>query len=231
MTLKKQPSILITGANRGIGKALARCCAQKSWVTHATYRSQANERLDRVLYYRMDVTNEEQVKQTIEAIRQRSGHLDVLVNNAGVFPEPTDCPFIDLETAWWQEALQTNVLGTFQVIRATLPLLKASQRPRIVNMSSGASSLTQRSGRRYAYGASKAALNHMTLGLADEVKQEGICVVALSPGWVNTDMGGNQAELSASDVARELEKTIHQLKLSHSGKFLDRFGQEGVYHW
>ena len=225
------PSILITGANRGIGKELALYCAKNNWSTHATFRTSPPATSSEIDYFHMDVTLENQVCDAMAALKDRMGHLDVLVHNAGVFPEPTDAPFEALKPEWWEQTYQTHVLGAFHVIKAALPLLRKSTSPRIVNLSSGASSITQRSGRRYAYGASKAALNHLTRGLAQEWEQEGICVVALSPGWVKTDMGGLQAEIEPSQVARDLERTLRQLNSSHSGKFLDRFGKEGVYHW
>ena len=225
------PSILITGANRGIGRELALCCAKNNWSTHATFRTSPPATSSEIDYFHMDVTLENQVCNAMAALKDRMGHLDVLVHNAGVFPEPTDAPFEALKPEWWEQTYQTHVLGAFYVIKAALPLLRKSTSPRIVNLSSGASSITQRSGRRYAYGASKAALNHLTRGLAQEWEQEGICVVALSPGWVKTDMGGLQAELEPSQVASDLERTLRQLNSSHSGKFLDRFGKEDVYHW
>ena len=225
------PSILITGANRGIGRELALCCAKNNWSTHATFRTSPPATSSEIDYFQMDVTLENQVCDAMAALKEKMGHLDVLVHNAGVFPEPTDAPFDALKPEWWEQTYQTHVLGAFHVIKAALPLLRKSTSPRIVNLSSGASSITQRSGRRYAYGASKAALNHLTRGLAQEWEQEGICVVALSPGWVKTDMGGLQAELEPSQVASDLERTLRQLNSSHSGKFLDRFGKEGVYHW
>ena len=231
MGMQTVPSILITGANRGIGKELALYCAKNNWSTHATFRTSPPATSSEIDYFHMDVTLENQVCDAMAALKERIGHLDVLVHNAGVFPEPTDAPFEALKPEWWEQTYQTHVLGAFHVIKAALPLLRKSTSPRIVNLSSGASSITQRSGRRYAYGASKAALNHLTRGLAQEWEQEGICVVALSPGWVKTDMGGLQAELEPSQVARDLERTLRQLNSSHSGKFLDRFGKEGVYHW
>jgi NAD(P)-dependent dehydrogenase (short-subunit alcohol dehydrogenase family) len=231
MVMKTAPSILITGANRGIGRELALCCAKNNWSTHATYRTLPPAISSEIDYFQMDVTLENQVCDAMAALKERMEHLDVLVHNAGVFPEPTDAPFEALKPEWWEQTYQTHVLGAFHVIKAALPLLRKSTSPRIVNLSSGASSITQRSGRRYAYGASKAGLNHLTRGLAQEWEQEGICVVALSPGWVKTDMGGLQAELEPSQVASDLERTLRQLNISHSGKFLDRFGKEGVYQW
>ncbi len=225
------PSILITGANRGIGRELALCCAKNNWSTHATFRTSPPATSSEIDYFQMDVTLENQVCDAMAALNEKMGHLDVLVHNAGVFPEPTDAPFDALKPEWWEQTYQTHVLGAFYVIKAALPLLRKSTSPRIVNLSSGASSITQRSGRRYAYGASKAALNHLTRGLAQEWEHEGICVVALSPGWVKTDMGGSKAELEPSQAASDLERTLRQLNISPSGKFLDRFGKEGVYHW
>jgi NAD(P)-dependent dehydrogenase (short-subunit alcohol dehydrogenase family) len=235
----KPRNILITGTSRGIGAALVDTCVAQEWQVIACQRAftpdpNCTDQLNQgssCHRVELDVTNQSSVQKAFKKIAQQFSDIDILVNNAGVFPEPTDTPFESLKPAWFQEAMSVNLIGTVRVTQACLPLLKKGQNPRIVNISSGAASITGREGRRYCYGASKAALNHMTRGLASELSGQKITVVAMSPGWVRTDMGGDQADLEAKEVAHQMEQTIRQLTIQQSGQFLDRFGAVGTYAW
>ena len=229
---------MITGTGRGIGASLARVCRNQGWEVIACQRTLNNDESDKKVscdssYHpiELDVSNEHSVQIAFEKIQREFSHVDVLVNNAGVFPEPTDAPFESLKSSWFQETMNVNLLGTFMVTRACLPLLRKSRNPRIVNISSGAACITHREGRRYCYGASKAALNHLTRGLANELKDQQVTVVALSPGWVRTEMGGENADLDVTEVTREMELTISKLAQDQTGQFLDRFGKTGTYSW
>jgi NAD(P)-dependent dehydrogenase (short-subunit alcohol dehydrogenase family) len=233
-----QGTILITGASRGIGASLVDVCIHQGWDVIACQRKMSGERgVSQVRRnslcheIEMDVSKQESVQNAFQKIAESVSRIDVLVNNAGVFPEPTDTPFESLKPSWFQEAFSVNLIGTSMVTQACLPFLKKSSHGRIVNISSGAASITQREGRRYCYGASKAALNHVTRGLANELSDQKLTVVALSPGWVRTDMGGDQADLEAKEVANQMEQTIRQLSLPQTGQFLDRFGKPDTYVW
>ena len=233
-----QGTILITGTSKGIGASLVDVCLDQGWDVIACQRKVKREKgasmSSRELScyeVEMDVSKEDSVHNAFQSITESFSHIDVLVNNAGVFPEPTDTPFKSIKPSWFQEALSVNLIGTAMVTQACLPLLEKSPGPRIVNISSGAASITKREGRRYCYGASKAALNHMTRGLANELSDQKLTVVALSPGWVRTDMGGEEAELEVKEVAKQLEQTIRQLSPQQSGQFLDRFGKADTYAW
>ena len=227
-------NVVITGTGRGIGAALAVSGRASGWNVIECRRDQATPKDTQLMSdtaLEMDVTQPMSIRNAFNKMATRISCVDVLVNNAGTFPEPTGSPFAELEPEWFMQAFQVNCLGTALVTQACLPLLLKSNHPRIINMSSGAASITRRSGRRYCYGASKAALNHLTRGLAHELKNEGVTVVALSPGWVRTDMGGPEAELDAVSVAADLTETINGLDMEQSGHFLDRFGRIGTYDW
>ncbi len=235
-------NILITGANRGIGLALARVFVARGHRVFAGHRSVAGgERLaslaassgGQVVPVQLDVTEDESVGGAVELVRSTGAGLDVLVNNAGVLLEGVEAAFSDLEASLLERTLAVNVLGVVRVTRAFLPLLLASGvSPRLVNISSGAGSLGSKVDSRYFfYGASKAALNHLTIGLAHELGPKGVTVVAISPGWVRTDMGGAGADLSAEESAEAMVRTIEQLDGGQHGRFLDRFGSEGAYRW
>ena len=117
--------------------------------------------------------------------------------------------------------------------RAFLPLLRKSKQPRVVNVSSGIGSLTRKPPERhaYAYAASKAALNMVTRISAAEFKEQGICIVAVTPGWVRTDMGGADAELDPIVVAGELVASIDQMTMEQTSLWFDRHGKISDFAW
>ena len=137
----------------------------------------------------LDVADEDSVRAAAEAMRREHGRLDAVVNNAAILYD-TWQRGVDADLAEVRDAFDTNVLGAWRVIQATLELLRRSQSPRIVNVSSGAGALTDMGGGTPAYRTSKAALNALTRVVAAELRSERILVNAVCPGWVATDMGG-----------------------------------------
>jgi len=235
-------SVLITGANRGIGLGLM-CEYLKldSYVLATVRKSSNTEKLKRVFrqfdrdtqaLVHMDVTNKDSVQRAFHKISNEIDHIDVLINNAGVHPEEGNEPFADLKLDFFKEAFEVNVYGVALVTQVFLPLLIQSQHPRIVNISSGAGSIAAKcDSSRYCYSASKAALNMMTRSLANELKPQKIIVVAMSPGWVKTDMGGPNAQLTVQESAHNLVNAIQRIDLKSTGMFLDRFGKATTYSW
>ena len=146
---------------------------------------------------RLDVRDPDSVGAAIAGIEANPGSLDVLVNNAGIYGDPTGAADYDLDGA--HEVLETNIFGPWRLIQASLPLLRSSPSPRIVNVSSGAGQLAEMDGGHTAYRLSKTALNALTRTLAaDEPK---ISVNSICPGWVRTDMGGSRAPRSVEEGA------------------------------
>jgi NAD(P)-dependent dehydrogenase (short-subunit alcohol dehydrogenase family) len=135
------------------------------------------------------VTEPESIKQAVQQIDDRHGRLDVLVNNAAIHYD-TWQRAVDADLGVAEEAFQTNLFGAWRVTQALLPLLRRSDHPRLVNVSSEAGSLTSMGGGAPAYATSKAALNALTRVLADELRRDGVLVNAVCPGWTATDMGG-----------------------------------------
>jgi NAD(P)-dependent dehydrogenase (short-subunit alcohol dehydrogenase family) len=138
---------------------------------------------------RLDVADTASVRAAAAWVRDEIGRLDALVNNAAILYD-TWQRGVDADLEQVREALDTNLLGAWRVVQATLPLLRRSPAGRIVNVSSGAGALHDMSGGTPAYSTSKAALNALTRILAAELRREGILVNAICPGWVATDMGG-----------------------------------------
>jgi NAD(P)-dependent dehydrogenase (short-subunit alcohol dehydrogenase family) len=189
--------VLVTGANRGIGRELARQLALRGDVVVLTARDLAKaERVaaalpgqEQVLARRLDVTDPASVEQVAAELGSLHGRLDVLVNNAAVHYDTWQrATTADLEVV--REALEVNLLGAWQTSLTLLPLLRQSRHGRIVNVSSEAGSLASMDGGPPAYNVSKAALNALTRMLAGELRRDHILVNAVCPGWVATDMGG-----------------------------------------
>ena len=240
--MSKQLNILITGANRGIGLALTRAYLERGDRVAATCRQPAKAAelhalkeayRDDLLLVRIDVNVGRSVLAAAEHAAEHFPRLDVLLNNAGVAPGRAQEGLENLEMAQVRDAFETNVLGAMRTTRAFLPLLRKSKQPRVVNVSSGIGSLTRKPPERhyYAYAASKAALNMFTRIAAAEFKEQGICIVAVTPGWVRTDMGGADAELDPAVVAGELIHSIDGYTIEQTSLWFDRHGKPSDFAW
>lgn len=179
------PTALITGTGRGLGKELARQYADEGWRVIGT------ERRD------LEMKNRSQIREL--AARLKGEPIDLLFCNAGIYgPQGMALGKLDYEA--WEEVLRVNLLGPAALIEALVDNVAASERRLIAVMSSRLGSIAEASGTSFPYATSKAALNALAKGLAVTLAERGIIVVALSPGWVRTDMGGNQAPLAARDL-------------------------------
>ena len=189
---------LVTGANRGIGLEVCRQLAGLGYAVVLGSRDLAKgERAvaglaphGRVVQpCQLDVTDSESIERARARVAADFGRLDVLVNNAAILYD-TWQRALDADLAQVREALETNLFGAWNMVRAFLPLLRQSRHARVVNVSSEAGSLAGMGGGTPAYSLSKAALNALTRMLAAELREDGILVNAVCPGWVATDMGG-----------------------------------------
>jgi NAD(P)-dependent dehydrogenase (short-subunit alcohol dehydrogenase family) len=184
---------LVTGANRGIGREVCRQLAELGHTVILTARdpgaaAEAAQAV-RAEPIRLDVTDRASVADAAHWTKQRYGKLDVLVNNAAITYD-TWQRAVTADLAVAREAAETNLYGPWLMVQEFLPLLRNSDHPRIVNVSSEAASLASMGGGTPAYTASKVALNALTRMLADELRRDRILVNAVCPGWVATDMGG-----------------------------------------
>lgn len=190
---------LVTGGNRGIGLEVCRQLAQKDYTVilgsrDALRGEEAAQRLKGegldVTAKRLDVTDEETLREVYGWLEEEHGRLDVLVNNAGIDYD-TDQNVLSADLNRVKRVFEVNTLGPWRVAQTFIPLLEKSEHGRLVNVSSGAGALSGMSGGTPAYSMSKAALNALTLMLSAELKDSGILVNAAGPGWVATDMGGS----------------------------------------
>jgi NAD(P)-dependent dehydrogenase (short-subunit alcohol dehydrogenase family) len=203
------PTVLITGAGRGLGQELARQYAADGWKVIGT------ERRD------MDMSNRRQIRDFAAGLKHEP--IDLLFCNAGITGRKGMAPgSFDFDA--WEEILRVNLLGAAAVAEALLDNVAASEKKTIALMSSRLGSIAESSGMTLPYATSKAALNMLAKGLAAALAGRGIIVVALSPGWVRTDMGGAQAPLAPETSVRGLRKVLAGLKPADSGGFFSYDG-------
>ncbi|HWG04018.1 MAG TPA: SDR family NAD(P)-dependent oxidoreductase, partial [Beijerinckiaceae bacterium] len=151
--------------------------------------------------------------------------IDVLINNAGIMG-PARQSGLDMDFDGLAQALAVNAIGPLHVTQALLPNLRAAGSAKIVAISSRLAMLADPGSSSLAYRASKAALNKLFQGVATDLKQDGIAVLILSPGWVRTDMGGRSAPLSVAESAAGILREIDELTLARTGHFRDYSGRE-----
>jgi NAD(P)-dependent dehydrogenase (short-subunit alcohol dehydrogenase family) len=215
------PTVLVTGANRGIGLEFARQYARDGWGVIATAR-QSSAELDalRVRVEQLDLADADAVAGFAKRI---DGPLDLFVANAGTnHPMTTETAE---EARDWQTMVMVNAIAPFQLGHALLPRL-AEARGKAVAISSGMGSIGDNSGGWIPYRTSKAALNMAWSCLAIEARPRGVTVVALSPGWVKTRMGGAGAEITTEQSVGDMRRLIERLSIDDSGSFLRRDGSE-----
>lgn len=201
---------LITGANRGIGAALADSCRQAGARVTATARSTDG-------CEPLDVTDPTQHAALAQRLEGRA--IDLLICNAGIYNDKTEV----LETGYppqlWAETLAINVTGVFLTIQTLLPNLKAARQPKIAIISSQMGSDEIAAGGKYIYRASKAAALNLGRNLAVDLKPQGIAVGIYHPGWVRTDMGGGGADITVEEASAGLMQRFADLSLNTTGCF------------
>lgn len=233
---------LVTGANKGIGLASARRLARECGHVIVAARNsdagaEAADRLSRegfsVSSLVLDVTDPASVQSAAADVAERFGHLDVLVNNAGILPEATNAdPTEVLDLAMFEQTYATNVLGPVAVTEAFLPLVRQSPAGRIVNVSSTMGSLAHQTDPDSpwhsmvvpAYQSSKAALNAITIVLAKALADTSIKVTSVCPGWVQTDLApGNkeQAPVTPEEAAEVVARAATLMAEDATGTFID----------
>ncbi|MEM7088931.1 MAG: SDR family NAD(P)-dependent oxidoreductase [Pseudomonadota bacterium] len=210
--------VVITGANRGIGQALADEYRASGHLVTGTARDDSAQ-------VRLDVSDPAQ--QSAMA-RQLAGHpVDLLICNAGVYLDKSQ----DIEgypADMWAHSFATNVTGVFLTIQALLPNLRAA-RGKIAIMSSQMASHTRAPGGSYIYRASKAAVLNLGRNLAADLKSQGIAVGIYHPGWVQTDMGGAAADIHVDHAVSGLIERFDTLSLVNTGTFETYDGQLHIY--
>lgn len=252
-TTTRQTIALVTGANKGIGRAVAeQLAALGMTVLVAARNPQRGEHAAAALRaaghdahaVTLDVTDPSTIEQAAKHVGERFGHLDVLVNNAGITGSGQVSPqdahdqvpsSVDLDMV--RSVFETNVFGVIAVTNALLPLLRRSAAPRIVNVSSHAASLTLTSDPdgpfaallpSAAYTPAKSALNALTVQYGNELRKDGILVNAVAPGFVDTDSNNHTGHLTPAQGAAIVVRTA---TFEKDGPTCGFFGAEGPVPW
>jgi NAD(P)-dependent dehydrogenase (short-subunit alcohol dehydrogenase family) len=220
-------TVLITGANKGIGYEVARQLARKGFQVFVGARNRdAGQKAvakiaqegGKAIFLGIDVADNPSVTVAAREFAKAADHLDVLVNNAGIILDG-DNAILEISDELLRKTLETNTLGALRVTRAFVPLLRNSKAPRVINVSSGGGQLTGGAdGWSPAYCISKTALNSLTLQLATALPK--FAVNSVCPGWVPTDMGGQDATRSVEEGADTIAWLAADASQKITGKFL-----------
>lgn len=226
--------VMVTGSNRGIGLEYVRQLLGRGEHVFATCRQpeQAqdlqnlkNQYGDMLSIVKMEVTNANSVEQAHDDVSSQVEALDVIINNAAI--NFGDEVFGELKKENFMQAFEVNVVGVMLVSQQFADLLQKGENPRLVNISSGAGSLTVGAPPTlYSYNVSKTALNMLNMMLHKALSPQGVTCIALNPGWVVTDMGGPDADLKPEDSIRQQLAVIDGLTSANSGHFKDYAGGE-----
>jgi NAD(P)-dependent dehydrogenase (short-subunit alcohol dehydrogenase family) len=219
-------TILITGTNRGIGLEFTKQYAETGWHVHACCREPQSSaalmalanQYPNIHLHALNISDFSQIAQLSNQLKELS--IDVLINNAGVYPE-------HLNTSEWLMAFQINAIAPYEMVKAFLPQIRKGNLRKIATLSSKMGSIDDNtSGGSYAYRSSKVAANMVMKSLSVDLVPEGIAVVTLHPGWVLTDMGGPNALIDTKTSVTGMRKVIEKLSLVNTGKFIAYDGKE-----
>jgi len=223
------PTVLITGANRGLGLEFTRQYAADGWRVIATCRdplkSQGLAPLQgNIEVHTLDVTDNAQIQALAKTLKKEP--IDLLLNNAGIYgPRPAKLGGVDY--AAWADAMRVNAMSPLKVSECFLDHIVAADMRKIVTVSSKMGSIGDNdAGGSYIYRSSKAALNAVMKCLSVDLKPRGISVAVMHPGWVRTDMGGPGGLIDADESVTGMRQVIAGLNLEKSGRFYNYDGAE-----
>lgn len=221
--------ILITGANRGLGLEFAKQYAQDGWQViaccrapqHATALQALAKAHSNIQVFALDVADFAQIDALAQQLKDSK--IDVLINNAGIYPDSsTDL----VNTDDWLDAFTVNSISPYKIANAFKPHIAKSNLKKMATLTSKMGSIDDNSsGGSYIYRSSKAAANMVMKSLSIDLQPLGISVVTLHPGWVQTDMGGDNALINAKTSVTGMRRVIDHLNLATTGRFIAYDGQ------
>lgn len=226
-------NVLITGANRGIGLEMVRFSMTQGWRVFACCRNPNNAEA----LFNIATLSNGQVSvhiadmlelATLQALSYelRNEAVDILINNAGIYGSSKNT-FGSVDASDWLTVFQVNTIAPLKMVEAFIEQISMSQEKKVICISSKMGSISDNGyGNSYIYRSSKAALNAVTKSLSIDLKQQGITSVVLHPGWVKTDMGGPDAEISTAECVRHLFSIISSISIKDSGRFIDIDGSD-----
>ena len=220
------PIAVVTGANRGIGAEWVNQLLEKGWTVYAGYRKNL-DKLEHIsdsnlFIHQLDVQSNQSV---VNFCNQVEGPIDLLVNNAGVGDGRWQ-KLEDIDDKWSLDVLDINAIGPVRMVQALYGKMSHDKLTKVAMISSLMGSIDDcKSGRSYAYRASKSALNMFTMAMKNEAKENNITFAILHPGWVKTDMGGSLAPVTMSESVDGMMKVLESQTLENSGRFIQFDGE------
>ena len=218
-------NILIIGANRGLGLEFAKQYSDKNHNVFATTRNKSESKalnsINKIKVFELDLNSDESLDNFVNQISSQK--IDILIHNAGIFRDEQLDEDLDIDA--WMNELRINAVIPIILARKLKSNLQMGLSKKIVFISSQMGSIDDNySGRFYFYRSSKSALNSAAKSLSIDWKDDGISILILHPGWVKTDMGGDNAKLEIPDSISQMIKVINDLNLNNSGSFVNYAG-------
>ncbi len=233
------PTLLITGANRGLGLEFTRQYAADGWNVVACCRAPEKAEALQALVKSSPLVKREALEVTDAAsiaalaAKLQDAGIDLLINNAGIYSGAANAAlgkdssqnFGTIDAAAWATVLNVNTIAPIMIIEAFTPHVKKSAGKKFVNITSRMGSLTEMGAGSVAYRSSKTALNGAMRVIAHDLQPQRLSVYNFHPGWVQTDMGGKNAHLTPEQSVTAMRATIAKLTPESSGSYLNYDGQ------
>ena len=222
-------TVLITGANRGLGLEFVRQYSQLGWSVLACCRNLSNsneleilqKKISSIEIFQLDVGNLNEIKDLSNTLKDRT--IDILLNNAGIYRSGA---LGSIDTEEWIESFKINTIAPYVVIKSFLNNVMRSNQKKIVSITSKMGSIDDNtSGGSYIYRTSKTALNSMMRSMTHDLENTGISTLILHPGWVKTDMGGSNAWINSTESVTGMIQQIEKLSQKNSGEYVDYSGK------
>jgi NAD(P)-dependent dehydrogenase (short-subunit alcohol dehydrogenase family) len=232
MSSQSSKTALVTGGNKGIGFAICQGLLENGFEVFLAARdpekgkaaiNKLSAQSNSINFIELDVTSDRSIQNAVHQVSQTTDYLDVLVNNAGIYPDSRGSEvgvnILTVSRDLLIKTMNTNAFSPIGITQALLPLLEKAVQPKVINVSSGNGQLDGISANVPSYSLSKLALNGATILLADALKSRNIAVYAMCPGWVKTDMGGNSAPRTTQQGADTAIWLATEGTIQQSGKF------------
>jgi NAD(P)-dependent dehydrogenase (short-subunit alcohol dehydrogenase family) len=225
-----QSTVLITGANRGIGLKFAEEYSKLGWhviatcrnPSHANKLNQLAKEFGSIEIYPLEVSSSDQIHELADALKNKP--IDVLINNAGIH---RSCTLGSIDKQAWLESFTINSIAPYEVTIHLLDNILQGSLKKVISITSKMGSIDDNtSGGSYIYRSSKTALNSIMRSLEHDLGHHGIATLTLHPGWVRTDMGGMGAWINVDESVAGMIKQIEKLNLSNAGRYVDYAGKK-----
>jgi NAD(P)-dependent dehydrogenase (short-subunit alcohol dehydrogenase family) len=226
-------TVLITGTNRGIGLHLTNIFAENGWQVFACCRkpkkaeklNEIAKKFNNIEIYQLDVSDFDNIEALGKSLKDKK--IDILLSNAGVYGNSKGQFFGNIDYKSFKETLKINTLAPLKLSEVFIKQVQSSEKKVIAIMTSMMGSITLNTdGKEFIYRVTKCAANMVVKCLANELKEKEISALAIHPGWVRTDMGGENAPVTPEESAKGIFNVLMNVDINSSGKFIDFQGKE-----